>query len=198
MGTLLAIDKDGVVYMGTDLERVESGVRLRSEAESNVRIHRLPSGILCGAIGKIRLAQQMYLHDEWFRLEEGERFDRRFLIEKIVPRFYEALCGIGGVEHDSKHRCDSVDAGFIFAKDGEIFVVFGDLSVVKCKGLAALSGDSADTLMYAYARGSCEGDPEALIRKSFAYVAGKRGTVSECGCIINTRDLTFEKTEDVQ
>ena len=199
MGAILAIERDGVVYMGTDAERIESGVRFRVNAESNIKIHRLPSGILCGVNGQIRLTQRMYLHDEWFRLEEGERFDKRFLVEKIVPRFYEELCKIDGMTHEETQHCDSAKASFLFAKDGNIYVMYGDLSVAKCQGIAALSNETADdSLMYAYARSDGERDPEALIRKTFAYAARMCGEVSSCGHLINTRDLTLKRTEDVK
>lgn len=198
MGVVFAIEHEGVVYMATDAVKRNGNAMIYVNDRSNLKIRLLPSGILCGAVGKGRATQRMYLHDEWFTLAEGERFDKRFLIEKIVPRYYEEMKA-----HDLLNKPDegatatSVDADFIFAKGSDIYVMYNDLSIIKCAGLAAISDGSLDGLMLTYAEACGEREPIALIRKTFDFATRVRNDISMHGYVINTKDLEFLKMEDL-
>jgi hypothetical protein len=89
-------------------------------------------------------------------------------------------------------------AGFILAKDADIYMVFSNLSVVKCDKIAAMSDEDADMIMLSYANACREDDPEKVIKKTYAFTAGKNANISTHGFIINTKDFTFKKMEDVQ
>ena len=198
MGAVFAIEHEGAVYMAADAVKHNGSSMIYVNDRSNLKIRLLPSGILCGAIGKGRVAQRMYLHDEWFALGEGERFDRRFLIEKIVPRFYEGLKEKDFLDDSDGGRIASrIDASFIFAKGSDIYVMFDDLSVVKCAGLAVLSDGNLDGLMRTYAEACGEREPLALIRKTFDFASRVRNGISKHGYVINTRDLEFQRMEDM-
>lgn len=197
MGAVFAIEHEGVVYMAADAVKHNGSSMIYVNDRSNLKIRLLPSGILCGAIGKGRAAQRMYLHDEWFTLAEGERFDRRFLIEKIVPRFYEEMKALDLLDKpDDGVNTAKVDAGFIFAKGSDIYMMYNDFSVIKCAGLAALSDGNLDGLMRTYAEACGEREPLALIRKTFNFASRVRNNISMHGYVINTRDLEFMKMED--
>ena len=59
-----------------------------------------------------------------------------------------------------------MNGGFIIARGADIYVVFSDLSVVRCGGLAALSDGEADAIMLAYADACREGTPEQIIKRT--------------------------------
>jgi aspartate carbamoyltransferase catalytic subunit len=93
---------------------------------------------------------------------------------------------------------NETQAGFIIAKDADIYMVFSNLSVIKCDKIAAMSDEDADMIMLSYANACREDNPEKVIKQTYAFTAGKNANISTHGFIINTKDFTFKKMEDVQ
>ena len=77
-------------------------------------------------------------------------------------------------------------------------MVFSNLSVIKCDKIAAMSDEDADMIMLSYANACHEDDPEKIIKKTYDFTASKTAQISTHGFIINTKDFTFKKMEDVQ
>ena len=198
MGAVLAIERDGVVYLGADAVRRSDALRYYVNEESNLKIHRLPSGILCAAIGRSAFAQQMYLHEEWFQLAEGERFDKDFLVRRVIPSYYREIKDLDGWRHPKSGFASHVDTSFIFAHGSDIYVVRGDLSVLKCRGAAAISDNDADEILVSYACASRIASPEETIRRAFGLASRVRRGISTRGILINTRDFLLTKMEETK
>jgi hypothetical protein len=77
-------------------------------------------------------------------------------------------------------------------------MVFSNLSVIKCDKIAAMSDDDADAIMLAYANSCKEDDPEMVIKKTYEFTASKNAQISTHGYVINTRDFTFKRMEDIK
>ena len=198
MGAIFAIEKDGVVYLAADAVKECCGVNYYVNKESNLRLHKMPSGIIVAAQGPMLVTQRLWLHDEWFELGEGEVFDKRFIVEKIIPRFYNEIKNKEVWEKKNHTLIEETEAAFILAKGSDIFVIFADLSVTKCDKIAAISEEDADTIMLSYANACREKDPEMVIKKTYEFTSSKNADVSTHGFIINTRDFILKKMEDVQ
>jgi ATP-dependent protease HslVU (ClpYQ) peptidase subunit len=198
MGAIFAIEKDGVVYLAADAIKECCDVNFYVNKESNLRLHKMPSGIIVAASGPMLVTQRLWLHDEWFELEEGEIFDKKFIVTKIIPRFYEAIKDLDVWEEKKERFLNETQAGFIIAKDADIYMVFSNLSVIKCDKIAAMSDEDADMIMLSYANACLEDNPEKVIKQTYAFTAGKNANISTHGFIINTKDFTFKKMEDVQ
>lgn len=198
MGAVFAIEKSGVVYLAADAIKECCDVNFYVNKESNLRLHKLPSGIIVAASGPMRVTQRLWLHDEWFELEEGEVFDKRFIMTKIIPRFYEAIQDMDVWEEKKERHFSETEAGFIIAKGADIYMIFSDLSVIKCDKIAAMSDEDADMIMLSYAHACHEDDPERVIKKTYEFTASKNAQISTHGYIINTNDFTFKRMEDVK
>lgn len=198
MGGIFAIERNGVVCVGGDTTRQYGHIKLYANGEYNRRIKVFPSGIIVAATGNINAIQRMLLHDEWFELAEGEKFDKRFIVTKIVPRFYEAVETLHPWKPCEDELCEELEAGFIFVKDTDIYLMFGDLSVIKCNKMAAISEGFADIMMVTYANSSKEEDPERLVKKAFETVAKHNKCVSAYGEMVNNKDFTFKRMEDIR
>ena len=197
MGAIFAIEKDGVVYLAADAIKECCGVNFYVNKESNLRLHRMPSGIIVAASGPMKVTQRLWLHEEWFELEEGEVFDKRFIVTNIIPRFYEAIKDLDVFEEHQRDQVALTKAGFIIAKGSDIYMVFNNLSVIKCDKIAAMSDEDADMIMLSYANACPEEDPEKIIKKTYAFTASKTAQISTHGFVINTKDFTFKKMEDI-
>lgn len=198
MGAIFAIEKDGVVYLAADAVKECCDVNFYVNKESNLRIHKMPSGIIVATCGMMSVTQRLWLHDEWFELEDGENFDKKFIVTKIIPRFYDAIKDMDVWEEKKEQFFNNTLAGFIIAKGADIYMVFSNLTVIKCDKIAAMSDEDADMIMLSYANACYEDDPEKIIKKTYDFTASKNAQISTHGFIINTKDFTFKKMEDVQ
>lgn len=195
MASIIAIEKDGVVYMGTDAVKHRCDVKYYMTKESNLSIHKMNNGILIATLGLAALAQQMWLHDEWFTVEENEKFDKKFIVTKILPKFYDAI-----KDHRAwkeRNEVKEIDTGFIIAYKSDIYLVLGDLSVKKCKNIACMSNEDEDMLFYAFASTYMENNPdkcpEDVIKETYKFAVPRNRSVNSHGYIINTRDLEFKE-----
>ena len=198
MGAIFAIEKDGVVYLGADAVKSCCDVNFYVNNESNLKLHKMPSGIIIAANGKMTVTQRLWLHDEWFQLEDGEVFDKKFIVTKIIPRYYKEIKDSACWEKVEKRYCKELGGGFIIAKGADIYMVFSNLSVIKCDKIAAMSDEDADAIMLAYASSCTDNDPEMVIKKTYEFTASKNAQISTHGYIINTRDFTFKRMEDIK
>ena len=198
MSAIFAIERDGVVYLAADAVDYSYSVNLYVNNESNLRLRRMPSGIILAFNGASRVAQHLFLHDEWFELGEGETFDKRFIVTKIIPRFYGSTRDMDFWKRREERFINEIGAGFIVAKDSDVYIVFSDLSVIKCDKMAAMSDEDADVIMLSYASACREADPEVVIKKTYEFTASKNAKISSHGYIINTKDFTLKRMEDVK
>ena len=198
LSLLCNVDVNNLVYTGSKLIGVGAVVNLYVNNESNLRLRRMPSGIILAFNGASRVAQHLFLHDEWFELGEGEAFDKRFIVTKIIPRFYGSTRDMDFWKRREERFTNEIGAGFIIAKDSDVYIVFSDLSVIKCDKMAAMSDEDADVIMLSYASACREADPEVVIKKTYEFTASKNAKISSHGYIINTKDFTLKRMEDVK
>lgn len=199
MGAIVAIEKDGVVYLAADANKECCGGNFYVNKESNLRLHKMPSGIIVATIGPMHTSERLWLHDEWFELAEGEVFDKKFIVTKLIPRFYESIKDMDVWETNDNKMVNMLDAMFILAKGADIYVILNDLSVFKGNKIVAISDEDKDRCSMFFDAMSCsEKDPEKLLKKTFESVARRTSQVSTHGFIINTRDFTLKKMEDVE
>lgn len=195
MASIIAIEKDGVVYMATDAVKQRCEVKYYMTKESNLSIHKMKNGILVGTIGLASVAQQMWLHDEWFELDEGEEFNKKFIVTKIIPKFYESIKNHR--DWEERNHVKEIEAGFVIAYKSDIYLVFSDLSVKKCKKIACMSNEDEDMLFYAFASTYMENNPdkcpEDVIRETYKFAVPRNKSVNSHGYIINTNDLEFKE-----
>ena len=198
MGAILAIEKDGIVYIGADAVKSCGSVNYYVNNVSNLRLHRMPSGVIVATCGAMALTQRLWINDSWFETEEGEAFDKRFIVTKVIPRFYDAIKHIDAAwEEDKDSSVKTTNTCFIIAKGSDIYTVSNDLHVTRCRKIAAISDEKADSMMLTYAQESTDPDPERIIKGAFELAARNYGAVYDHGYVINTGDLTLKKMEDI-
>lgn len=195
MASIIAIEKDGVVYVGSDAVKQRCDVKYYINKESNLSVHKMKSGVIVGTLGLATISQQMWLHDEWFELAEGEKFDKKFIVTKIVPKFYEATKA-----HRSWKEARDVletDAGFVFVYKSDIYLMYSDLSVRKCNKIGCMSNEDEDILFYTYASAYMENNPdkspEEVIKETFKFASTCNRSVNLHGFIIDTKNFEFKE-----
>ena len=155
----------------------------------------MKNGIIVGTVGLASVAQQMWLRDELFDLKAGEKFDKRYIVTKIIPQFYEAVKNHSGWKESDEVK--EIESGFVFVYKSDIYLMYSDLSVKKCNKIGCMSNEDEDILFYTYASAYMANNPdkssEEVIKETFKFAASCNRSVNLHGYIINTRDLEFKE-----
>ena len=195
MASIIAIEKDGVVYIGADAVKQRCNVKYYMTKESNFTIHKMKNGIIVGTVGLASVAQQMWLRDELFDLKAGEKFDKRYIVTKIIPQFYEAVKNHSGWKENDEVK--EIESGFVFVYKSDIYLMYSDLSVKKCNKIGCMSNEDEDILFYTYASAYMANNPDKspkeVIKETFKFAASCNRSVNLHGHIINTKDLEFKE-----
>ena len=192
MGNILAIEKDGIVYLATDTVKEIDSMNMYHKSPENIRIKALPNGVIIGCLGNARATQQIFAHPEWF---DAEVIDKKYLVTKVVPQIYEELKEI------EEWRCEKYAAEStcsvmaIIAKGSDYYIITQDLIVKKCKGYSAISYNSGDVMITAYLNSSSEQDVKNQIINAFKAGTNYNDSFFTEIAVINTKDKKLEIIE---
>ena len=126
MSLVIAEIKDGVVYMGADTQ-VSSGETKRNlTTEPNLKITRMPHGILLGKVGAVRVSNILINFKEWFEPLEHQPLTKEFLVTKIMPKFYNEL---KKRELLSREHIAGFEGSFLIAQKDKLFLINGNFTV---------------------------------------------------------------------
>lgn len=127
MSLVIAEIKDGVVYFGADTQTSMGNTdKLNRTSKGNLKVKKLPNGILVGHAGKVQNAQLFSCHREWFEdLPEG-KLTKEFIVTKIVPAYYRALKQRKMLKNEEP--ADS-DCSLFLAQEDRLFRIGHDFSV---------------------------------------------------------------------
>lgn len=128
MSLVIAVkEKDRVVMMADSAET--SGEYLsRIYDEGRYKIQVIGE-VLVGSVGKVSNVRKLLTHPEWFDTK-GKEFDKSFIVNNIVPRFYEELKNSRMLEINENELPKS-KATFIIAVKDRIYKMFNDFSVME-------------------------------------------------------------------
>ena len=126
MSLVIAEIKDGVVYMGADTQ-VSSGETKRNfTAEPNLKINRMPGGVLLGEVGAVRVSNILINFKEWFAPLEKEPLTKKFLVTKLLPKFYNEL---KKRELLRREHISGFEGSFLLAQADKLFLINGNFTV---------------------------------------------------------------------
>lgn len=197
MSSIIAIEKNGIVYVGCDASTECFGVNFYLNNENNLSIRKMPSNIIVAASGPLKVAQRLFMNEELFVLKEDEVFDKKYIVQKIIPKFYNISYDVIKWKKDEFTNCYNTESQFIVIKDSDIYLISKDLSVVKCKEIVCISDQNNEKEMYSFAKSIIEENPESIIKKTFKYLSDNKYSFFNHGFIINTKDYILKKVEDI-
>lgn len=165
MGAVVAVKKNGRVYVATDRIRTRMGVRWTLKMEENLKIHRLNDGVILCVCGHVESVQNLYVHQNWFKVPKGMEFGKKFLSTKVVPKLIDIL-----EQKELLKRNDDglpfMDDLYMVIKGEQIFIIDNDFGVVEADDIGIIAADFDDMYMRAYIENH-EEEIEALFQNAF-------------------------------
>jgi ATP-dependent protease HslVU (ClpYQ) peptidase subunit len=194
MSLVVAIKKDGVVYMGADTRCTRGERKTTNLAKINLKIKRV-GDCYVGSAGKVAILQRFTENSEWFNLE-GKELTKRFLVQNVVSRYYDIVKDMekpndNGQEKENPH----FDCGFIVTDGKRIFTVDSDLEVNEQSSWAAIG--CTEMMAYACFMGAAHNEePNETILKSLRVSTRRNDGVGAPFILVNTLDNEIEIVEE--
>lgn len=145
MSVVVAIKKDGVVYMGADSQVTRGGTRISLSNPNNFKIWKVKNvpNCLMGHVGTIRDACVIRIIndmvDEIDIINDNINFE--FVVTKIVPKIIKTLIYNGFLKEDK--ILEVMDSSFLFAYKDKLFLINSDYSVIEIDDCVAIgSGEN--------------------------------------------------------
>lgn len=149
MSVVVAIKKDGIVYMGADSQVTKGGTRATLSNPNNYKIWAV-SGVehsLMGGVGTLRDANIMRVADGLIPeiVDIKNNVDFRFVVKHLVPRMmdelqeYKLLCkNDDGVPY--------MDSSFLFAYKDKLYNIGSYGSVVEVDDFCAIGSGASEAM----------------------------------------------------
>ena len=144
MSLVIAVKKDGVIYMGADTQTTCGRREKRAHLSPGyLKLLRLPNGIILGRVGNVHSLQYIWAHPEWFTLPEDGVLTKRHVVNEIIPHIYRCFRDNDLFEKDGKEDPLSMGDALLMAHRDKLFLINDRLGVIQIEHYAAIgAGES--------------------------------------------------------
>lgn len=137
MTVIVALEKDGVVYMGADT-CTSTGKRKENVAQGEFgKIAIMPNGLFVGVSGLVRSHQLLLSHSELFSFA-----DDKLTKEGIIRSFLPQMIALFKEKKEMEEDDIDLPVSLLLAKDSDLFVITSSLKVFRVRDFAIGSGGS--------------------------------------------------------
>ena len=149
MSVVVAIKKDGVIYMGADSQVTKGGTRATLSNPNNYKIWEVNGTDHClmGSVGTLRVANVIKvmsgLIPEIVDLKHGVDF--RFVVKGLVPRIMDELDEYDLLTKD-KDEAPRMGASFLLAYYDRLFSISSDGAVIEIDDFCAIGSGASEAL----------------------------------------------------
>ena len=150
MSVVVAIKKDGVVYMGCDSQVTMGGTRTTLKNPNNYKIWKVESAENCimGSVGDLRDACAVRTMDRLvsdYNVYKGHiSFD--FVVNKIVPDIIDRLKEFNYLKNDKNAVFECMESSFLFSYKDMLFLIGNDGSVIEIDDCVAIGSGKNEAL----------------------------------------------------
>ena len=89
MSVVLAIKKNGRIYMAADTQTSCGDRKTTHLSEACLKIHRFENGVLLGHTGAVHNSQIVCAHPEIFTLPEKGELTKGYVVQNIIPKLFK-------------------------------------------------------------------------------------------------------------
>ena len=192
MSVVVAIKKDGKIYMGCDSQVTSGSTRTTLKNSNNYKIWKVLGieNCLMGSVGNLRDACVIRTMDdlvtEYNVYRKNISFD--FVVNKIVPDIIERLQKAHFIKDEGVF--ENMDSSFLFAFEDQLYEIHNDGSVIEiedCIAIGSGKNEAVGSLLSTEGQG-----PEERIIKAIKASAANDIYVDYPIIMTNTKDTEFE------
>ncbi|MBQ7761449.1 MAG: hypothetical protein IJ400_05270 [Clostridia bacterium] len=185
MSVVVAVKRDGVVYMGADTQTTSGMAKTTYLKESNLKIRVFDNGIILGHVGSVA-KKSIIAHSKniipKLKLENGV-LTKRVIVEQLIPMLKKEE-----VFFDKEEG--QIDVSALVAYKDKLFRLRNETVTEICEFCSIGSGTNfAWTQLESFHK---KLDPVSLLIKSMDASARNITSVSAPFVVVNTRDMKIE------
>ncbi len=193
MSVVVAIKKDGVVYLGSDSQVTRGGTRTSLTNPNNFKIWKVKGvdNCLMGHVGLLREACVIRVMENLVReidvIHDEVNFE--YVVTRIVPKIIDELKEFNYVEIEGKFK--NMESKYLFAFKDKLFIIGYDASVIEVDDYVAMGSGESESIGSLLTTNNDE-DPETRIIKAIKASAAHDIYVDYPIVLSNTKDLEFK------
>ena len=194
MSLVVAIKKDGVVYLGADTRTTRGERVLSNLAEEDLKIHRMGSCYV-GAAGSVDNIQLMTNHPEWFELK-GKSLTKKFLVQSVLPKYFDLVKEMDKfVVEERNSNSPRCGCTFLVTDGNKLFEIDYDFEVNELSKYGQIG--CTERIAYTFMLNAFDDySPNEMILKALRTSSYRNDGVGAPYILINTRDNEFEVVEE--
>ena len=166
MSVVVAIKKDGKVYMGADSQVSKGGTRLSLTNPNNYKIWKVKGveNCLMGSVGNLRDACVVRVMRGLVREIDAikDEVDFEYVVGRIVPMIREELIDYGYIKKDGVF--EGFDSSFLFAYQDKLYYINSDASVIEIDDCIAIGSGSSEAIGSLLTSMNIEDSKERIIK----------------------------------
>ena len=149
MSVVVAIKKDGVIYMGADSQVTKGGTRATLSNPNNYKVWPVDGTDHClmASVGSLRVANVVRvmsgLIPELVDIKHGVDF--RFVVKGLIPHIMDELDKYDLLRHDKDDE-PHMDGSFLFAYYDRLFSISGNGAVIEIDDFCAIGSGASEAL----------------------------------------------------
>lgn len=193
MSVVVAIKKDGVVYLGSDSQVTRGGTRTSLTNPNNFKIWKVKGvdNCLMGHVGLLRDACVIRVMENLVReidvIHDEVNFE--YVVTRVVPKIIDELKEFNYIETEGKFK--NMESKYLFAFKDKLFVIGFDGLVIEVDDYIAIGSGESESIGSLLTTNSDE-DPETRIIKAIKASAAHDIYVDYPIILSNTKDLEFK------
>ena len=192
MSVVVAIKKDGVIYMGADSQVTRGGTRTSLSNPNNYKIWKVKGvdNCLMGHVGSIREACVIRVMNNLVREIDvyHDCIDFEYVVTRIVPMMIDELKEYGYLDKDEVFK--DMDSRFLFSYQDKLYVIGFNGSVIEVDDCVAIGSGECESIGSLLTTTN-EKDPVKRIIKAIKASAAHDIYVDYPIVLTNTKDTEF-------
>jgi len=193
MSIMVAYNKNGVVYLGTDTRIIKQGTITDDLCENNYKIKKFDD-VLVGITGNYLVRQMVFAYPEIFTLPKSKTLTKKHIVKNIVPKLINILFQNDLLVQENDER-DHMQANIVIAHKGELFEITRTFTVYKYKDYQVL-GNECDVAEAVIFNAKNTDDVNEIIVKALKYASKNSDEVGSPYLLIDTKDLKYTLVGD--
>lgn len=149
MSIVIAVKENNRVIFGADTQTSIGNRKKCSTLESNLKVTKMPNGILIGHAGLVENANTLTVHPEWFENLSDEGLTKRFLVMEVIPKLILELKEKNLLDKDSAPDVE-MQGSYIVAQKDKLFYIHRTFAVSEAPNYVSIGCGSfaADAVFF--------------------------------------------------
>lgn len=194
MSVVVAVKENGRVVFGADTQITTGSLKYCSTSESNLKVIKMPHGVLIGKSGLMKVTNVFTSHPEWFSELPADGLSKRFLVKSVMPKLIRELKNNNLLNKEELPAIE-MEGSFLIAQRDKLFFIHQSFAVFEVPFFAAIGCGSFSADAVFNDEKDCRCTRERIL-SALKNAAALDTGIGEPFVLIDTETLEYEFEEE--